>query len=67
MTNNLKKQTFIEKKITYTFDVAGKTLIMEDVPAIICVETGEQFFSAETQKLLQQTALAEIKKTLLGD
>ncbi|EDN64936.1 hypothetical protein BGP_6577 [Beggiatoa sp. PS] len=36
------------------------------MPATICVETGERFFSPETQKLLQQTALAEIKKSLLG-
>jgi len=66
MTNDLEKQTFIEKKITYTFDMAGQTIIVENVPATICVETGERFFSPETQKLLQQTALAEIKKILLG-
>jgi len=42
------KETMIEKDVTYTLEFGGKFYIIEHVPARVCQETGEQFFSPET-------------------
>jgi len=42
------KETIIEKDVTYTLEFGGKFYIIEHVPARVCQETGEQFFSPET-------------------
>jgi YgiT-type zinc finger domain-containing protein len=49
------KETFVEKKVTYAIELDGKFIIVENVPARVCVETGERFFSPETVERLQQT------------
>ena len=45
----------IETTITYTLETDGKFYIIQHVPARVCEETGEQFFSPETVDHLQQT------------
>ena len=47
--------TIKEAKVTYTLEVDGKFYIIENVPARVCEETGEQFFSPETVECLQKT------------
>ena len=42
------KETMVETKVTYTIEHAGRFYIIEHVPARVCEETGEQFFSPET-------------------
>lgn len=49
------KETFVEKKVTYTLEKDGKLFVIENVPARICVETGEQLFAPGTVERLQQT------------
>ena len=44
-----------EARVTYTLEMDGKFVIIENVPARVSVETGEQFFSPETVERLQQT------------
>jgi YgiT-type zinc finger domain-containing protein len=44
----------IEQYVTYTLEIEGSVIIVENVPARVCVETGEQFFSPETVALLQR-------------
>ena len=48
------KETMVERTVTYTLERDGKFIIVEHVPARVCVETGEQFFSPETVERLQQ-------------
>lgn len=48
------KETMVERQVTYTLEKNGKFIIVENVPARVCVETGEQFFSPETVERLQQ-------------
>jgi YgiT-type zinc finger domain-containing protein len=48
------KETTVERRVTYTLEKEGKFIIVENVPARVCVETGEQFFSPETVERLQQ-------------
>ena len=44
-----------EEKVTYTLEMDGKFYIIENVPARVSEETGEQFFSPETVERLQNT------------
>jgi YgiT-type zinc finger domain-containing protein len=55
METSNRKETFVERKVTYTIQVDGKFIIIENVPARVCLETGERFFSPETVERLQQT------------
>ena len=48
-------ETMRETKVTYTLEMDGKFYIVENVPARVCEETGEQFFSPETVERLQET------------
>lgn len=47
-------ETLVEKKVTYSIEVEGRFVIIEDVPARVNVETGERYFSPETVERLQQ-------------
>lgn len=54
MLTNSKNETLIEQEVTYTLEVNGKFFIIENVPARVCVETGERFFTPETVERLQK-------------
>ena len=49
-----RTETFVERKITYTVERDGKLFVVENVPARVCVETGEQLFTPETVEQLQR-------------
>ena len=49
-----REETFVEKKVTYVLEQHGKIFIVENVPARICVETGERLFAPETVERLQK-------------
>ncbi|MGD9145190.1 MAG: YgiT-type zinc finger protein [Anaerolineae bacterium] len=48
-------ETFVEQKVTYAIELEGKFIIVENVPARVCVETGERLFAPEIVERLQQT------------
>ena len=52
----MRKETFVERKVNYVLEMDGKFIIIENVPARVCVETGERLFSSETVERLQQLA-----------
>lgn len=54
MTTNFRQETFIEQNVTYTLEFDGKFFIIENVPARVCQETGESFFSPETVERIQE-------------
>ena len=49
------KETMIETTVTYSLEHDGKFYIIENVPARVCRETGEELFSPETVGHIQQT------------
>ncbi len=49
------RETFVDKLVNYTLEKDGKFFIVENVPARVCVETGEVLFAPETVEKLQQT------------
>jgi YgiT-type zinc finger domain-containing protein len=44
----------VEKQVIYTLELNGKLFVIENVPARVDEETGEQFFSPSTVEHLQQ-------------
>ncbi|HOU12133.1 MAG TPA: YgiT-type zinc finger protein [Anaerolineae bacterium] len=55
MNTDVWKETLIDQRVTYSLEIDGKFIIIENVPARVCKETGEQYFSPETVEQLQQT------------
>ena len=51
----MKTETFKNAKVSYTLEIDDRFVIIENVPARISEETGEQFFSPQTVEKLQQT------------
>ena len=56
MANNWQ-EILVDKRVTYTLEMNGKLFLIENVPARLNEETGEQFFSPETVERLQQMIL----------
>ncbi len=54
--NNYQEQ-LVEKRVTYSLELNGKFFLIENVPARVNEETGEQFFAPSTVAFLQQIIL----------
>lgn len=48
------KELLIETKVTYSIEINGQFFLIENVPARVNPETGEQFFSPATVERIQQ-------------
>jgi YgiT-type zinc finger domain-containing protein len=48
MSDQRPIETMEERRITYTVEAEGRIIVIEHVPARVCIETGEQFFSPQT-------------------
>ena len=55
MAAHVWKETMVDQKVTYTLLVDDKLFVIENVPARVCLETGERLFAPETVERLQQT------------
>ena len=49
----------VEQCVTYTLTYQGQFYIVENVPARVDLETGEQFFKPSTVERLQQTIMGK--------
>jgi YgiT-type zinc finger domain-containing protein len=47
------KETIVDTTVTYTLEYQGKLYVVEHVPARVCQETGEEFFSPDTVEHIQ--------------
>ncbi len=61
MAVNTWKETLVERNVNYVVDIKGKFMIIENVPARVCLETGERLFSPETVEYLQKTVWEQRK------
>lgn len=48
------KETMVDAKVTYALEHDGKFFIVENVPARVCRQTGEQYFAPETVEHIQR-------------
>jgi len=62
----MKGETMRDERVTYTLEKDGKFFIIENVPARVCEQTGEQFFAPATVDRLQKIILTgrKPKKTI---
>ncbi len=56
---NQKQEKLSLRRVTYTLEHEGKFYIVENVPARVDEETGEQFFSPTTVERLQQAIVGK--------
>ena len=63
MTTRQWKETMVERKVTYTVEVSGKFIVIENVPARVSLKTAKQFISPETVERLQQMSWEQRKPT----
>ncbi len=61
MSSKPWNETLVEQRVTYTLEINGKLIVIENVPARVNLETGEQLFSPETVARLQQMVWEERK------
>jgi YgiT-type zinc finger domain-containing protein len=54
MNTYQSKEKLVERRVTYTLDMNGQLIVVENVPARVNVETGEQLFSPDTVERLQK-------------
>jgi len=59
--NTIRDESLVERLVTYTLEFEGKFYIVENVPARVNEETGEQFFSPSTVEYLHKTILGHAK------
>ena len=57
----MSEEQLTESHVKYTLEYEGKFYIIENVPARVNEETGEQFFSPETVEHLQKTITGDSK------
>ena len=57
MMSNTRTQDLVETQVTYTLEVNGEFFLIENVPARVDLDTGEQFFAPNTVKRLQEIIL----------
>lgn len=61
MESDLWKESLQECTVTYTLEMEGRLIVVENVPARVNQETGEQLFSPETVQRIQQMAWEQKK------
>jgi hypothetical protein len=55
------QEPLVEQKVSYILELEGKFIIIENVPARVNIETGEQYFSPAVVEQLQKTIWEEKK------
>jgi hypothetical protein len=60
----LREEQLVERRVTYTLEHEGKFYIVQNVPARVNEETGEQFFSPATVEQLQRMIFHHPNPTL---
>lgn len=50
----MMKETIVDTRVTYTLVYKDKFYVIENVPARVCQETGEEYFSPDTVEKIQR-------------
>ncbi|MCA9950024.1 MAG: hypothetical protein KDE48_10285 [Anaerolineales bacterium] len=61
MSSERRSENLVVKEVTYTLFKDGKFYIIENVPARVNEETGDQYFSPQTVENLHQIILGQKK------
>jgi YgiT-type zinc finger domain-containing protein len=63
MKTSFHDEKLVERKVTYTLLKDGQLYVVENVPARVNVETGEEYFSPQTVEQLQRIILEKRQPT----
>lgn len=55
----VREEKLVERLVTYTAEIDGRVVIVENVPARVDEETGERYFSPATVERLQEIIWTE--------
>jgi hypothetical protein len=61
MSSEGRKEKLVNQDVTYTLFKDGQFYIVENVPARVDLDTGEQYFSPKTVEQLHQIILGQNK------
>lgn len=61
--NSEYQETLIETKVTYSLEMNGQFFLIENVPARVNPETGEQFFAPATVERIREIIDQQQKPT----
>jgi hypothetical protein len=61
MSSESRQEKLVNQEVTYTLFKDGQFYIVENVPARVDLETGEQYFSPKTVEQLHQIILGQNK------
>ena len=56
MSDVYPHERFLEQEVTYIAEVDGRLIMIEHVPARVCLQTGEKLYSPETVERIQAIA-----------
>lgn len=59
MASPEREERLVEQRVTYTVDLDGRVVTVENVPARVDEETGERYFSPATVERLQEIMWGE--------
>ncbi len=54
-------ETFTDELVTYTLEVEGQFIVVENVPARVCQETGEKLFAPDTVEHVYQLVWGQVQ------
>jgi hypothetical protein len=57
----MREHRMVERRVTYTLEHEGRFYVVENVPARVDDETGEQYFAPSTVDRLQEVILSKEK------
>ena len=57
----MREGHMVERRVTYTLEHEGRFYVVENVPARVDEETGEQYFAPSTVDRLQEVILSREK------
>jgi hypothetical protein len=57
MSRHTRHENLVDQKVTYTLFKDGQFYVIENVPARVNVDTGEQFFSPQTVERIRRLIL----------
>ena len=52
--NQSSSESFAAARVTYTVELDGRLIVIENVPARVSMQTGEQFFAPETVEQIER-------------
>lgn len=61
--NSESSEVFVERNVSYSLEIAGRLIVVEQVPARISLRTGERYFSPATVERLHEIVRSQREPT----